>query len=108
LSTAVAVGDPEWLAAHVAAKKLRRHRIIETDNAHYLQGTGNTAVKNLKLKIFSLEISFKWQNITNIHLLASFYELFTGTDPAFSNRDRPRIQTFMFFPAFMPHRGFIL
>ena len=57
-STAVAVGDPEWLAAHVAAKKLRRHRIIQTDNAHYLQGTGNTAVKKLKLKIFCLEISF--------------------------------------------------
>ena len=35
------------------------HRIIEADNAHYLQGTGNTAVKNFKLKIFSLEISFK-------------------------------------------------
>ena len=82
----MAVGDPEWLATHVAAKKLKRHTIIEADNAHYLQGTGNTAVKNLKLKIFSLEISFKWQNITNIHLLASFYELFTGTDPAFTSR----------------------
>jgi hypothetical protein len=41
----VAVGDPEWLATHVAAKKLKRHRIIETDNAHYLQGTGGTIVK---------------------------------------------------------------
>jgi hypothetical protein len=55
----VAVGDPEWLATHVAAKKLKRHTIIEADNAHYLQGTGNTAVKNLKSKIFSLEIRFK-------------------------------------------------
>jgi hypothetical protein len=79
----VAVGDPEWLATHVAAKKLKRHRVIETDNAHYLQGTGNTEVKNLKLKTFSLEISFKWKNITNIHSLASIYKLFTGTDPAF-------------------------
>ena len=52
-STAVAVGDPEWLAAHVAAKKLKRHRIIETDNAHYLQGTGGHAVKNVKSKISS-------------------------------------------------------
>jgi hypothetical protein len=32
----VAVGDPEWLATHVAAKKLKRHTIIETDNAHYM------------------------------------------------------------------------
>jgi hypothetical protein len=32
----VAVGDPEWLAAHVAAKKLKRHRIIKADNTHYL------------------------------------------------------------------------
>jgi hypothetical protein len=95
----VAVGDPEWLATHVAAKKLKRHRVIETDNAHYLQGTGNTEVKNLKLKTFSLEISFKWKNITNIHSLASIYKLFTGTDPAFMQMARESSRLMACLPA---------
>lgn len=37
-STAVAVGDREWLSGYVAKRKLKRHRIIEADNACYLQG----------------------------------------------------------------------
>ena len=37
-STAVAVGDRDWLAGHVKQRQLKRHRIIEADNAHYLQG----------------------------------------------------------------------
>ncbi len=49
-STAVAVGDPEWLAEYVAEKKLKRHRIIEADNAHYLQGAGDLKLKIVKSK----------------------------------------------------------
>jgi hypothetical protein len=38
--TAVAVGDRDWLAGHVKQKQLKRHRNIEANNAHYLQGMG--------------------------------------------------------------------
>jgi len=44
-STAVAVGDRDWLAGHVKQRQLKRHRIIEADNAHYLQGMGREREK---------------------------------------------------------------
>ena len=39
-STAVAVGDREWLAGYVTERNLKRHRIIEAGNACYLKGIG--------------------------------------------------------------------
>ena len=45
-STAVAVGDRGWLTEYVAERKLKRHRIIEADNAHYLQGAGQPYAQN--------------------------------------------------------------
>lgn len=49
-STAVAVGDREWLVEHVEGKKLKRHRIIDTENASYLQGAEGNTFKNVKSK----------------------------------------------------------
>ena len=47
-STAVAVGDREWLAGYVTERNLKRHRIIEGDNACYLKGTGGDKFKSVK------------------------------------------------------------
>ncbi len=48
--TAVAVGDPEWLAEYVQGRKLKLHRIIEAGAAHYIKRTGGEAAKKLKSK----------------------------------------------------------
>ena len=40
-STAVAVGDREWLTGLTFARRLKRHLIIEADHACYLKGMGN-------------------------------------------------------------------
>ncbi len=50
-STAVAVGDREWLIGYAAERKLRHHDIVETDKVCYMQGAGSNKLKIVKSKI---------------------------------------------------------
>jgi len=49
-------GGTEWLAEHVAERKLKRHRIIEAGNVHYLQGVGSGSLEKFRSKNASIKI----------------------------------------------------